>query len=85
MAHAACCSSYANHSIGISHSAHDNLCANNIFINGSEEQRRRFLPGLCDGSLVVNVLEIQPATATDAPPAHPPPSFTHVHASSRQS
>ena len=43
---------YANSSLGISHSAHDNLCAHNIFLNGSEEQRRRFLPGLCDGSMI---------------------------------
>lgn len=32
---------YANHCIGISHAAHDNLCANNIFLNGTEEQRQQ--------------------------------------------
>ena len=43
---------YANSSLGISHSAHDNLCANNIYLNGTEDQRMRFLPGLCDGSFI---------------------------------
>ena len=57
---------YANASIGISHSAHDNLCANNIYLNGTEDQRRRFLPGLCDGSLIGALGMSEPGAGSDA-------------------
>ena len=57
---------YANSSIGISHSAHDNLCANNIHLNGTEDQRRRFLPGLCDGSLIGALGMSEPGAGSDA-------------------
>src|SRR5690606_6159628 len=34
-------------SIGLSYGAHSNLCVNNLYANGTEEQRRKYLPGLC--------------------------------------
>ena len=43
---------YANSSLGISHSAHDNLCANNIYLNGTAEQKHQYLPGLCNGTSI---------------------------------
>jgi isovaleryl-CoA dehydrogenase len=39
-------------SVGISYIAHSNLCMNQIRLNGTAEQKRRFLPGLLDGSKV---------------------------------
>src|SRR4051812_19796092 len=32
--------------------AHSMLCVNNLAVNGSEEQKKRLLPGLCSGELV---------------------------------
>src|SRR5665213_391061 len=39
-------------SVGISYIAHSNLCVNQIRLNGTAEQKRRFLPGLLDGTKV---------------------------------
>ena len=39
-------------SIALSYAAHANLCVNNLYVNGSEEQRRQYLPGLCSGELI---------------------------------
>ena len=39
-------------SVSLSYAAHSNLCANQIRLNGTEEQKRRFLPGLCSGAHV---------------------------------
>ena len=44
--------SRASASVGLSYGAHSNLCVNQIRKNGSEEQKRRYLPGLIDGSAV---------------------------------
>ena len=38
-----------NHAFGLSWVAHDNLCAHNIYANGNEDIRQRFLPKLCNG------------------------------------
>lgn len=57
---------YANHSLSIAHAAHDNLCANNIYLNGTEEQRRKYLPGLCDGSLIGALGMSEPGAGSDA-------------------
>ncbi|MGD2031910.1 MAG: acyl-CoA dehydrogenase family protein, partial [Gammaproteobacteria bacterium] len=44
--------SRASASIGLSYGAHSNLCVNNVYLNGTEEQRQRFLPRLCSGEWV---------------------------------
>src|ERR1700722_14901906 len=44
--------SRASASVGLSYGAHSNLCVNQIFRNGSEAQKRRYLPGLIDGTRV---------------------------------
>ena len=42
--------SRASASVGLSYGAHSNLCVNQISRNGREEQKRRYLPGLIDGT-----------------------------------
>ncbi len=41
--------SRASGSIGLSYGAHSNLCTQNLYINGNEAQRHKYLPGLCSG------------------------------------
>ncbi|WP_295048731.1 isovaleryl-CoA dehydrogenase [uncultured Paracoccus sp.] len=42
----------ASASVSLSYGAHSNLCVNQIKLNGSDEQRRRYLPDLCSGKAV---------------------------------
>ncbi|AXI46064.1 acyl-CoA dehydrogenase [Sulfitobacter sp. SK012] len=42
----------ASASVSLSYGAHSNLCVNQIRLNGSNEQRRKYLPGLCSGEHV---------------------------------
>ena len=44
--------SRASASVGLSYGAHSNLCVNQIMLNGSDEQRRKFLPKLVSGEHV---------------------------------
>ncbi len=44
--------SRASASVGLSYGAHSNLCVNQIRKNGTEEQKRRYLPGLVSGEQV---------------------------------
>jgi isovaleryl-CoA dehydrogenase len=53
-------------SVALSYGAHANLCANNIAINASEEQKQRYLPGLCDGSQVGALALTEPEAGSDA-------------------
>ena len=46
--------------------AHLLACVVPVWKNGSEEQRRRFLPGLCDGSLVAVNGMTEPTSGSDA-------------------
>jgi isovaleryl-CoA dehydrogenase len=55
-----------NHAIALSYLAHDNLCVNNIYKNGSEEQRYRFLPKLCSGEWVGALGMTEPGAGSDA-------------------
>lgn len=41
--------SRASGSIGLSYGAHSNLCVNQIRLNGTAEQKKRYLPKLCSG------------------------------------
>ncbi|MCH8187853.1 MAG: acyl-CoA dehydrogenase family protein, partial [Proteobacteria bacterium] len=44
--------SRASASVGLSYGAHSNLCVNQISLNGTEEQKRRYLPDLISGESV---------------------------------
>ena len=44
--------SRASASVGLSYGAHSNLCVNQIMLNGSDEQKRKFLPKLVSGEHV---------------------------------
>src|ERR1700676_3374383 len=44
--------SRASAAVGLSYGAHSNLCVNQIFRNGSEDQKRRYLPKLISGEHV---------------------------------
>lgn len=41
--------SRASAAVGLSYGAHSNLCVNQIRLNGTPEQKKRFLPKLCSG------------------------------------
>ncbi len=45
--------------------AHSMLCVNNLAVNGSEEQKKQFLPGLCTGELVGAMGMSEPHVGTD--------------------
>ncbi|MDK3072368.1 isovaleryl-CoA dehydrogenase [Sedimentitalea sp. JM2-8] len=42
----------ASASVSLSYGAHSNLCVNQIKLNGTEEQKRKYLPGLISGAHV---------------------------------
>ena len=45
--------------------AHSMLIVNNLAVNGSEEQKQKYLPGLCSGELVGAMAMSEPAVGTD--------------------
>ncbi len=55
-----------NYALALSWVAHDNLCLNNIFRNASEEQRAKYLPGLCSGKSVGALGLTEPGAGSDA-------------------
>lgn len=55
-----------NHALGLSWVAHENLCLNNIYRNGNEAQRRKYLPGLCSGQKTGALALTEPGAGSDA-------------------
>jgi isovaleryl-CoA dehydrogenase len=55
-----------NPAFGLSFVAHENLCLNNLLRNGNEEQRRRWVTGLTDGSLIGCLGLTEPGAGSDA-------------------
>ncbi len=45
--------------------AHSMLCVNNLAVNGSQEQKQKYLPGLCSGELVGCMAMSEPHVGTD--------------------
>jgi isovaleryl-CoA dehydrogenase len=57
--------SRASASVGLSYGAHSNLCVNQIRRNGTEEQRRRYLPRLISGEHVGALAMSEPGAGSD--------------------
>ncbi len=57
--------SRASASVGLSYGAHSNLCVNQIFRNGSEEQKKRYLPKLISGEHVGALAMSEPGAGSD--------------------
>jgi isovaleryl-CoA dehydrogenase len=57
--------SRASASVGLSYGAHSNLCVNQIKRNGSEAQKRRYLPGLISGEHVGALAMSEPGAGSD--------------------
>ena len=57
--------SRASASVGLSYGAHSNLCVNQIKRNGSEEQKRKYLPKLISGEHVGALAMSEPNAGSD--------------------
>ncbi len=57
--------SRASASVGLSYGAHSNLCVNQIRRNGSEAQKRRYLPKLISGENVGALAMSEPGAGSD--------------------
>ena len=57
--------SRASASVGLSYGAHSNLCVNQIKRNGSEAQKRKYLPGLISGEHVGALAMSEPGAGSD--------------------
>jgi isovaleryl-CoA dehydrogenase len=57
--------SRASGSVGLSYGAHSNLCVQNIFHNGNEAQRRKYVPKLCSGEHVGALAMSEPGAGSD--------------------
>jgi isovaleryl-CoA dehydrogenase len=57
--------SRASGSVGLSYGAHSNLCVNNIFHNGNEAQKQKYLPKLCSGEHVGALAMSEPGAGSD--------------------
>src|SRR5260370_10480010 len=55
-----------NHALALSWVAHDNLCAHNIYRNGNEQQRRKYLPDPCAGRKIGALGLTAPGAGSDA-------------------
>ncbi|HLQ10134.1 MAG TPA: acyl-CoA dehydrogenase family protein, partial [Ktedonobacteraceae bacterium] len=56
----------ANSGISMSFGAHLNLCAHNILRNGTEQQKRKYLPGLTSAELIGGLALTEPNAGSDA-------------------
>jgi isovaleryl-CoA dehydrogenase len=57
--------SRASASVGLSYGAHSNLCVQNIYHNGNEAQRRKYLPKLASGEWVGALAMSEPGAGSD--------------------
>jgi isovaleryl-CoA dehydrogenase len=57
--------SRASASVGLSYGAHSNLCVNQIKRNGTQEQRRKYLPKLISGEHVGALAMSEPGAGSD--------------------
>lgn len=52
--------------LAVSYGAHANLCTDNLYRNGTEDQKGKYLPGLCSGDLVGCLALTEPNAGSDA-------------------
>src|SRR5476651_492927 len=57
--------SRASASVGLSYGAHSNLCVNQIHRNGTEAQKRKYLPGLVSGEHIGALAMSEPNAGSD--------------------
>ena len=57
--------SRASASVGLSYGAHSNLCVNQIKLNGTKEQKLKYLPKLCSGEHVGALAMSEPNAGSD--------------------
>jgi len=57
--------SRASASVGLSYGAHSNLCVNQIYSNGSDAQKRKYLPKLMSGEHVGALAMSEPGAGSD--------------------
>lgn len=51
--------------IALSYGAHSNLCVNQIYLNGSDEQKAKYLPKLIDGSFIGSLAMSESTSGSD--------------------
>lgn len=52
-------------SVGLSYGAHSNLCLQNLYNNGNQAQREKYLPKLCSGEWVGALAMSEPGAGSD--------------------
>ena len=57
--------SYSDPGFCLAYLAHSMLCVNNLAVNGSEEQKKKYLPALCTGEMVGAMAMSEPNYGTD--------------------
>jgi len=57
--------SRASGSVGLSYGAHSNLCVSNLYANGNEAQRNKYLPKLCSGEWKGALAMSEPGAGSD--------------------
>ncbi len=57
--------SRASASIGLSYGAHSNLCVNQIYLNGNDAQKAKYLPGLVSGDQIGALAMSEPGAGSD--------------------
>jgi isovaleryl-CoA dehydrogenase len=57
--------SRASGAVGLAYGAHSNLCVNNLYLNGNDAQRKKYLPKLCSGEHVGALAMSEPGAGSD--------------------
>ena len=57
--------SRASGSVGLSYGAHSNLCVSNLYLNGNQAQRAKYLPKLCSGEWKGALAMSEPGAGSD--------------------
>ncbi len=57
--------SRASGSVGLSYGAHSNLCVSNLYANGNQAQREKYLPRLCSGEWKGALAMSEPGAGSD--------------------